>query len=72
MSAPVHQYSFEVWPDPLPTATYPILLPGRVTVRAGDPETARSMAAQQIQAGQALGACAHWRGRCTPPHPGRD
>ena len=35
MSTPVHEYVFEVWPDPMPATSYPILLPGRITVRAG-------------------------------------
>jgi hypothetical protein len=71
MTETIHEYAFEVWPDPLPQASYPMLIPGRVTARAADLDTGRQLAGQSITAGQALGAVSHWRTRCQPPHPGR-
>ena len=68
MSTPVHEYVFEVWPDPMPATSYPILLPGRITVRAGEHQEALELAREQLQPGQALGACHHWRSRCEPAH----
>ncbi len=65
-----HVYAFEVWPDPLPQASYPMLLPERVTVKAPDASIALTMATAGIKAGQAIGACSHIRSMCSPAHPG--
>ena len=70
---PVHSYTFEIWPDPMPAATYPMLVPDRLTVTSEHTAgAARCLADARVPAGQALGYVYHNRTRCVPPHPGRD
>jgi len=69
--AAAHEYMFEVWPDPMPAASYPMTVPDHVTVRAAGYEQAREAAITGLAAGRALGFPYHQRSRCTPPHPSR-
>jgi hypothetical protein len=68
--APFHMYTFEVWPDPLPAASYPMLVPDHVTVKAAGYDQARDYATDGLEPGRTLGAAGHLRSQCYPPHPG--
>lgn len=68
-----HVWCFEIWPDPLPVASWPMLLAGSTgRITAATPKEARAIAEAQLSPGQAIGAGQHIRSACTPCHPGRD
>lgn len=71
VASPFHMFVFEVWPDPLPAAGWPVLVPDHLTVKATDADQAREFAAQGIKPGQAATLTGHIRARCYPAHPGR-
>jgi hypothetical protein len=58
-----HNYGYEIWPDPMPTASYPMLIPDRVILYVrGDarelPTVGEGFSAQRVQ---------HNRYHCHPP-----
>lgn len=60
-----HGFTFEIWPSPMPAATYPMLVPGRTgTIRAASASEARKIARAAAKPGTAIGACTHNRSVC--------
>jgi len=60
-----HSYGYEIWPDPMPAASYPMLVPEHVILFVRDdapatllPTTAPGQSAHRVQ---------HNRYNCVPP-----
>lgn len=70
LASPFHMFTVEVWPDPMPAASWPMLVPDRLTIKATDAAQAGEFAAQAIKPGQRATVAGHIRSKCWPPHPG--
>lgn len=70
-ASPFHRYMFEIWPDLMPAASWPLRLPEHLTVSATDADQAREFAAQAIKPDQRATLTGHVRSQCYPAHPGQ-